>query len=138
VEGAHAGDELVRHHPEGEDVGARIDLPAFDLLRGKVPGGAEGDSGLGELADRVLRLGDAEVEDLDGAVLEYPDVGRLDVAVDDPPAMCEVEGLADREEDRDDGPRSLKVPAAASGEVEAGEKLLTMYGTRPRRLVEHQ
>jgi hypothetical protein len=44
---------------------------------------------------RLHELGQAEVHDLDLAALGHEDVGRLDVAMDDPEAVCRVERVGD-------------------------------------------
>ena len=101
-------EHLPQHHPECPDVRARVDRFAASLLGAHVGGGAEDDAldrgvtgdGGGEGQARVagLRLpclGEAEVEHLDGAVGPDPDVGGLEVAVDDAGLVGGLEGLGD-------------------------------------------
>ena len=61
-----ARDHLVQHDAEREDVAARVELVAEDLLGGHVRGRADAGAGLGEVAEaRVAR--DAEVHHLHAA-----------------------------------------------------------------------
>ena len=96
VERAAAGEHLVEHDAEREDVGAVIDGLAAHLLgrhvahraehraraRQRTRMGEQGRLGLNRGA-RLGQLGEAEVEDLDAAVARDEDVVRLQVAVDD-------------------------------------------------------
>src|SRR5690606_16984100 len=74
------------------EVGAGVDGLATSLLRGEVLGGAENGAGVGNRG-RVVRngTGDAEVHDLDLAVLRDHDVARLDIAVHDQGAVAVLE-----------------------------------------------
>jgi hypothetical protein len=67
---------------EGEDVAARGQFLAVQLLRGHVPEGADDGVGPGE-GGRVDALGDTEVDDA-GTVVGQDDVGWLEVIVDQP------------------------------------------------------
>ena len=93
--------QLVGEDAEGEDVGARVHRLTADLLRREVGRGAERDAGLGQVRLVVRQLGDAEVEDLGGAVVEDADVRRLDVAVDDAPRVRELEPARDLHQPED-------------------------------------
>ena len=97
LERAAAREHLVEHRAEREDVGARVDGLAARLLRRHVGGRAEHDSGPRGAISRQRggrpgargaghrrQLREAEVEHLDLARRREHDVGRLDVAVDDP------------------------------------------------------
>ena len=112
VEQPRAGEHLVEHDAEGPDVGALVDGLAARLLGRHVGGGAEdhagrrhggrGDGrrvhGVARRADRGLgaqRLGEAEVEHLDGAVVADLDVGGLEVAMDDALLVRGLERLGD-------------------------------------------
>ena len=71
-----------------------VDRLALDLLGGHVLGRAHHEARLGEVG--VLgRLGDAEVGHLHPPVAGEQDVGRLDVAVDEPGPVGGVERLGD-------------------------------------------
>ena len=82
VEGARAGEHLVRDDAEGVEVAGAGRRLAHRLLGADVVGGAEhlADAGV---ADGVHGAGDAEVGQLHHAVLAHEDVGGLDVAVHD-------------------------------------------------------
>ena len=70
--------------PRRVDVGALVDLLAEDLLGRHVFWRADHVAGLRELrVALLLRRGDAEVHDLDQALLVDQHVGGLQVAVDD-------------------------------------------------------
>ena len=95
VEGARARDHLVENGAEREDVRARIGLLSLDLLGRHVAERAEHDAGLGAVRGRQVRLrpgravglrqlGEAEVEDLDPAVVGHEQVLGLQVPVNDP------------------------------------------------------
>ena len=121
---------VARHQLEGDDtdrknVGTGIHRAALDLFRGEISGRAEGDSGLGQLAGREDGLGDAEIHDLDRAVLEDSNIGRLDVPVDDPALMSKLEALANLDQNRDDGVFvGYHIGLEQLVEVVSGEKLL--------------
>ena len=114
-ERAHAREHLVKQRPEREDVRAVIHRLAPDLLgrheahRPQHHARFRGPRALVSFADerrRARQLGEAEVEDLDPAVVRDEDVVGLEVAVDDPLVVSGgkaagdlqrvVEGLADR------------------------------------------
>ncbi len=89
-EGPAAGEHLVDHGAEGEEIRAVIHLLALDLLRRHVADRAHDRPrhrrAAGEravLASRGL-LGEAEVQDLHPPVVRQEEVGRLEVAVHDP------------------------------------------------------
>ena len=123
-EGAAAGEHLVEERAEAEDVGADVDFLAFGLLGRHVGDGAQDGAFLGLRADglrgvvvaggcRLGELGEAEVEDFDGAVVGDDDVGGLDVAVDDAGGV----GLAQAFGDLDgDAERFVEAQALAGDE----------------------
>ena len=89
-EGALPGEHLEEDGAEGEEIGPVIDLVPAHLLRSHVPDRPDDGAGLGGRRDLTLRqpgglrhqLGDAEVEDLEHAVLGDEQVLRFYVAVD--------------------------------------------------------
>ena len=98
LEGAPAGDHLVKNRAEGKNIGAAIDLPALGLLGRHVGHGADdgaffclrvfltamvavADSG--STLEFFGQLGQAEVEQFHAAVVGDDDVGRLQIAVND-------------------------------------------------------
>ena len=95
LEGAVAGEHLVEHGPQGEDVRPVVGHLAAGLLRGQVADRADHRAGVrraggGRRAAQVARAGEqrilpgeAEVEDLDAPVVEEEQVLGLDVAVHD-------------------------------------------------------
>ena len=83
-----AGEHLVQHAAGGIQVGAHVDGLAASLLGREVLRGADHALGLGHRGSGIVeRAGDAEVHDLDHALLGDHDVAGLDVAVDDAHAM---------------------------------------------------
>ena len=102
-----AGRHLVEHHAEGEKIGASVQRLATNLLRRHVGDrthrGAGARQGVIRHGGRHLglgvrprfrgQLGEAEVEDLHIAALGDEDVGRLDVAMDDPGLVGSVERI---------------------------------------------
>ena len=98
-----AGEHLVSHDAQAEEVGASIDSPAARLLRRHVCGRADRSDvlqrlcGVGRAGVRVHRveLGDPEVEDLHVAVARDEDVGRFDVAVHEAMRMRGVQAARD-------------------------------------------
>jgi hypothetical protein len=87
------GDHFVQHRPEGEDISARVDLAALELLGRDVGEGAEHlalecqRGGGAILSDGACAdLGQAEVEQLGTASREHH-VGRLQVSMHHPSAM---------------------------------------------------
>src|SRR6202008_4125761 len=91
-----AAQQLVQHAAGGVHVGAGVDRLAARLFRGEVLGGADHGAGLrhrGRAAGQGP--GDAEVHDLDLAVLVQHHVAGLDVPVDDAVPVAELQGGAD-------------------------------------------
>ncbi len=89
-------DHLVERHAERPDVGPVIDPPAARLLRRHVGHRADRRA-LSRSARLTGERRQAEVEDLGPAVLCDEDVGGLDVAVDDAPAVRLGEAPCDPE-----------------------------------------
>ena len=92
-----AYEELVENDAHREDVGPAIDRGAAHLLGAHVVDCAHHHAAAREV--HPPEFGDAEVHDLGGAVVEHPDVARLDVAVDDAPLVGEGESAADLDDD---------------------------------------
>ena len=107
VEGALAREHLVEDRTEGKDVAARVGGTAAHLLGRHVAERAENDSGLGSLrrgrqvrllASETLglrELGEAEVQDLDAAVLGDEEVLGLQISMDDPLLVRRSEAVGD-------------------------------------------
>ena len=91
-EGLHAGEHLVEHEPEREDVGAMVERLAHDLLGRHVLRRAQQDAGL-RLHRRLVQARDAEVHDLHAPVGEHHDVAGLHVAVHDAALVRDRERL---------------------------------------------
>ena len=94
MEGPLAREHLVEDRAEREDVGPRVGAPSAHLFGRHVPERPEDDAGLGAGRGRgeigglgalllMRQLGEAEVEDLDAAVVGDEEVFGLEVAVDD-------------------------------------------------------
>ncbi len=86
-----AGQHLVQHHADGIQIRLFIRKVAARLLGGDIMDGADGLVGHGPrfVAGEARN---AEIRDLDGAVLQQHDVLRLDVAVDDALAVGMLQG----------------------------------------------
>lgn len=82
VEGAVLRGELVGEHAEREDIGAAIDGVAARLLGSHVAGFAFNEAGA-RLGHARGGFGDAEIDQLDRAVVGDEDVGGRDIAVND-------------------------------------------------------
>ena len=118
-EGRRAGEHLVEHGAEREQVRARVGRRALDALGCDVAGGAEqrlrergavllGQQAVGDGA--AAQPGEAEVEDLHAPVGGEDDVRRLEVVVQDRAGVGGRESLCDLDRDLD-GP-TLRQPAA--------------------------
>jgi hypothetical protein len=101
-EGLLARDHLIEHDTEGEDVAARVELVAENLLGRHVRGRADASACFGEIAEiRVAR--DAEVHHLHAAGSRDHDVCGLDVAMHDAAVVHVVECTRDlHADDRSD------------------------------------
>ena len=115
-----AGEHFVENAPQRVHVRACIDRISARLLRGKILGGADYCRCPRDAVVAVgQRTGDPEVHHLHCTGLGDHDVGRLDVAVDDPVLVAEVERLA-RVGDHLQGPtgrhRSVGVDDVAQGD----------------------
>ncbi len=90
-----ARQQLVQDRPQGVHVGRRPDrvLLAPGLLRRHVARRAHGHAAYGQPAVALQPSGQAEIGDLGRAVGGEQDVGRLEVAVDDPALVSDVDGL---------------------------------------------
>ena len=94
VEEPQAGEALVHHHAQREDVAARVERLTANLLGRHVARRALHHADAGAAA-AAQRLGDAEVEQLGDALVGHHDVLLGDVAVNDdlPPAARVGEGV---------------------------------------------
>src|SRR5262249_43089818 len=97
AEGGLSGQQGVEGGADRVDVGPPVQRKALRLLGAHVRDGP--DHGGGRLGDgagaAVGGCGQAEVGDLHGAVEAAHDVGRFDVAVDDPAGVCGGQAAAD-------------------------------------------
>ncbi len=107
LDGRAAGEEFVQQHAEGVYVGARVHVELVErgLLRGHVRRRADerAEAGVNRVLGELLPdgLGHAEVDDFRHrrfVVQGHEDVGRLDVAVDDPLHVGVLDGLAHGDE----------------------------------------
>ena len=108
-----AGEQLVEHRAERVEVRARVGAAAERLLGRQV-----GDRADEHPLDRRARAaigGEAEVAEPRRAVVAEPDVGGLEVAVDDPARVRVLERPADVDRDRD---RALDLELAPGAVVE--------------------
>ncbi|MNH23507.1 hypothetical protein D3C79_834050 [compost metagenome] len=76
-----ANQHLVKHHTQGIEIGAAVDVLATRLLRAHVARGANSETGLGELGPVIQRLGDAEVRQHRSAIGAKENVGRFHITV---------------------------------------------------------
>ncbi|CAM4527441.1 hypothetical protein COEX109129_41800 [Corallococcus exiguus] len=83
IHGQPAAQQLIQHHAGGPDVRARIHVLSARLLWREEEVLALHHAGCRLEATQQLRLGDAEVDDLDLALVADEHVVRRDVAVDD-------------------------------------------------------
>ena len=95
-----AGDARVEDAAEGVDVRPPVERPALDLLWSRVVDRADEESGLGHAARRAA-LRDPEIGEVGTVLGPDQDVGRLDVAVDEPARVRRVERVRDRREQGD-------------------------------------
>ena len=125
--GGEPVEQLVEHHPEGIDVGARVDVHRrrVGLLGRHVRRRAHdrpdvGEAHVGQL--HLGRLGHAEVDHLrrrPAVHLRDQHVARLQVAVDDPLLVGVLHRLADRDEQLQPGLHRQPLLVAILGERHA-------------------
>ena len=82
LEGAPAGEHLVKHYAQGPNIGAVVDALAAGLLRRHVGDRSRGGLLFGDLPGSD-QFGQSEVHDLGLVFGADHDVGRFDVPVDD-------------------------------------------------------
>ena len=89
-----ADQHFIQDDAEPVDVGPSVQWLAFRLFRAEVIGAAQ--RGVVQCQPDVLvqLLGDSEIGEYRGSILAKQDVRRLDIAVDDAPAMQEIEAIA--------------------------------------------
>jgi hypothetical protein len=103
-EGARAGEQLEEEHAERPDVGSRRRRLSPELLGRRVLGRQQAQRGRRLERERgvgrcVQQLGDPEIEEPRRPVRLDEDVGRLGVAMHDEPAVREVHGVGDAQEE---------------------------------------
>ena len=98
---------MVENGPEGIDVGRRADGGEVSpgLFRGHVGRGAEDLSGVGQIPWVFHPFGETKVGHLRCAVGHEENVGRLEIAMDDPPGVAIVDRRADGLEEPRGGER---------------------------------
>ena len=110
LKGVEAGQQLVEQGGEGPEVAAAVDFQLLELLGGHVADGAA--AGFGEAAD-AGELGQAEVGDLDLALVVDEDVIGLDVQVQHLVLVCQLQRRGDAFGDGGDGAQVQQLPAFA-------------------------
>ena len=120
------GGKLVEQHAEGEDIATLVDFPSRQKLgRHIVRRPTGGLAGIG--AARTAPLCQAEIDELQYARLGKESIGRLNVSMDDPMAMCVAESRGQLQGVVEDF-RDWQLPVcsamfeAAPAEVLQGEK----------------
>jgi hypothetical protein len=109
----HAGQQLVEDHADRVDVRALVDLACRGSARGHVLRRADHVAGLGQLRVALaVRGGDAEVDDLEQALVVDQHVRGLEVAVDD--ADLVRDGHAGADVDAEAHARASARPACSS------------------------
>ncbi len=122
AERALAGQELVEDDAGREQVRAAVDGEPHDLLGRHVARRAKHRAHLGHV--RRLDVRDAEIGDLDAAVLEQDDIGRLDVAVNDAEPVRVAQRVEDlRHHPHDVGGREPLVRLEVALELAAANEL---------------
>ena len=127
-------EQLVEHDAGRKHVGPAVDLAARHLFGRHVEGAAQHAARAGHR--RRGDLGDAEIQQLHGAVVEQPDVGRLDVAVDDALLVRVVqagEQLRDDVELLHERQRRLRLQPLRRGSARAGTPSRCTACRCPRR-----
>ena len=109
--GTRAGEHLPEHDAERVDVGRRRDGAAARLLRREVLAGPDDRSRLRHAVLDVERARDAEVGDLDAAVLAEEDVLRLDVAMDETALVRERQAVRDSDRKLERAPQRQRAGA---------------------------
>ena len=117
------GEQLEGGHGEGVAVGGRGGLAPPEQLGGAVGRGAEELPGVGEAGRHGL--GDAEVHELDPAVLGHEDVVGLDVPVDDGVAVGGAQGPHGLDQDAE---ARLQVQAVVPDELAQAVALDVLHG----------
>jgi hypothetical protein len=121
-EQARAGERLVQHDAEREDVRARVDRLAGDLLRRHVARRAEHHPG-GGLVVGEAHAREAEVHDLRAALRIQHDVRRLDVTVHDAALVRIREAVGDLAHDLHRLERAHALVRQARSQVGAVDEL---------------
>jgi hypothetical protein len=120
--GPLADDELVQQHAERVNIARSADDLASHPLRARVFRRQRRDAGHREAARfAVYKLGDAEIEQLRLAALVDEDVRRLQVAMDDEPAVRRLHGFENLQEERREDAALVREARAKIAEIEAHE-----------------
>jgi len=91
--GERIGQELIKQHSEGKDVGGRIELHGpSDLFRRRIGRGASIHSRLKVSQTRGFK-GDPKVQYFGLQIRCHKDVGRLEISVNDAPLMGHADGV---------------------------------------------
>lgn len=96
TEGRHAREHLEEHAPEGPDVAALVGKTVLELLRRQVGRCPDDLARVREnvaLTRLVAPLGDPEVDEHHAALGSDQQVGRLEIAMDDPGVVRCDQGL---------------------------------------------
>ncbi|EGD42074.1 ribosomal large subunit pseudouridine synthase B [Nocardioidaceae bacterium Broad-1] len=131
--GGAPGEHLVEDTAQRVDVARRTDLATRAALGREVAEAPDDVVGGGQpLVAQPSELGDPEVDDPDPAVAVVDEVGRLDVAVDDPLAVDGGERTRGLDDDLAGLPGDQRaVRAQAFAEVGTGQELHDEEGHRP-------
>jgi hypothetical protein len=99
-----SGERHEEHAAQGVHVAARVDRRTREVLRRHEVDGPDPFAAVGQVGLGVDGSGDAEVRQVDVVVRGEQDVGRLDVAMDEPCGVRRVEGVGDLRDDRGGSP----------------------------------
>ena len=132
--GTRARCHFIEHQPEGEQVGPRVRRTAERLLRRHVAGRAHGGTRIGKrllAAVRRAQLSQAKIEDLDVVSPGDENVGRLDVAVNDPRGVGGIQRVGDPPRPGRRAARRRRVSGCGAAHVPL--ECAASTGTKPRK-----
>ena len=127
-EGRPPGQQLVKRNAKTVDIAARIGL-ALEALRGHVAQCADDVAGLGQFV-AVLRLGQTEIGQPHRAARVQQQVGRLDVAVQNPLPVRVGQGLGHLHGHLRRTPEVLRVRLFRPGHYRSGKRRTADIGRR--------